>query len=141
MTEFHNGVCEMHYGHRTLATRVIRAGYYWPTVRQDCAEYVKRCKSCQENDPLIHQPPTNLEAISTPWPFAKWGIDIVGPFPPATGQRQFLVVVVDYFTKWIEAESLAKITVTNVHLLVPGSALSSFGPSQLHPRLERSLCG
>jgi len=99
MNELHNGVCGMHCGHRTLAVRVIRAGYYWPTVRQDWAEYVKKCKSCQENGPLIHQPPTDLQTISAPWPFAKWEIDIVRPFPPATDQRRFLIVAIDYFTK------------------------------------------
>jgi len=41
-------------------------------------------------------------------------MDILGPFPPATGQRRFLIVAVDYFTKWIEAEPLAKITAANV---------------------------
>jgi len=55
---------------------------------------------------LIHQPPTDLQTISSPWPFVKWGIDI--------GQRRFLIVVVDYFIKWIEVEPLAKIMATNV---------------------------
>jgi len=41
-------------------------------------------------------------------------MDILGPFPPATGQRRFLIVAVDYFTKWIEAEPIAKITAANV---------------------------
>jgi len=54
MNELHNGICGMHSGHRTLAARVVRAGYYWTTVRQDCAEYVKKCKSYQENGPLMH---------------------------------------------------------------------------------------
>jgi len=112
MNELHNGICGIHFGHKTLATRVVRAGYYWLTVRQDCAEYVKKCKGCQENGPLI--PPTNLQTISAPWPFAKWGMDILGPFPPETGQRRFLIVAVDYFTKWIEAKPLAKIMTANV---------------------------
>jgi len=54
MNKLHNGICGMHSGHRTLAARVVQAGYYWPTVHQDCAEYMKKCKSCQENGPLIH---------------------------------------------------------------------------------------
>jgi len=66
MNELHNCVCGMHSGHRTSAARVIRAGYYWPTVRQDCVKYVKKCKSFQENGLLIHQPPTNLQTIRLP---------------------------------------------------------------------------
>jgi len=114
MNELHNDICGIHSGYKTLAARIVRAGYYWPTVRQDCAEYVKKCRSCQENEPLIRQPPTNLQTISAPWPFAKWGMDILGSFPPTTGQQLFLIVAVDYFTKWIEAEPLAKITTANV---------------------------
>jgi len=49
INELHNRICGIHSGYKTLAAKVIRAGYYWPTVRQDCAEYVKKCRSCQEN--------------------------------------------------------------------------------------------
>ncbi|KAL0411775.1 UNVERIFIED_CONTAM: hypothetical protein Slati_3767200 [Sesamum latifolium] len=59
-----------------------------------------------------------------PCPFTQWGMDIVGPFPVASGQRKFLLVAIDYFTKWVEAEPLARITegeveVTN-HIIVQG---------------------
>ncbi|KAL0412167.1 UNVERIFIED_CONTAM: hypothetical protein Slati_3806400 [Sesamum latifolium] len=46
----------------------------------------------------------------SPCPFIQWGMDIVGPFPLACGQRKFLLVAVVYFTKWVEAEPLARIT-------------------------------
>ncbi|KAK2357562.1 protein NYNRIN [Trifolium repens] len=41
-------------------------------------------------------------------------MDLLGPFPVAAGQNKFLIVGVDYFTKWIEAEPLAKITAFNI---------------------------
>ena len=52
--------------------------------------------------------------MMAPWPFAQWGLDILGPFPLGTRQMKFLVVGIDYFTKWVEAEPLAKITQQNV---------------------------
>nr|KYP33430.1 Retrovirus-related Pol polyprotein from transposon opus [Cajanus cajan] len=55
-----------------------------------------------------------LHGISSPWPFAMWGMDILGPFPIAKGQCKFLLVAVDYFTKWVEAEPLSNITAANV---------------------------
>jgi len=97
MKELHNGVCGMHCGQKTLVARVIRAGFYWPTIRQNCAEYVKKCQNCQKNGPLIHQLSVSLQAIQFPWPFAKWGMDIVGLFPPVSKQRKFLIVAIDYF--------------------------------------------
>ena len=47
--------------------------------------------------------------MSSPWPFARWGLDIVGPFPKAIGNKRYLLVDTDYFTKWVEAEPLANI--------------------------------
>ena len=41
-----------------------------------------------------------------PWPLAQWGLDIMGPFPIAMRQLKFLIVGIDYFTKWVEAEAL-----------------------------------
>ena len=58
---------------------------------------------------MIHQLTGNLNPISSPWPFVQWGLDIVGPFPWAIGNRRFFLVAVDYFTKWVKAEALANI--------------------------------
>ena len=51
--------------------------------------------------------------MTSPWPFAQWGVDIIGPLPQAPLQRKFLIVAIDYFIKWIEAEPLTKITERN----------------------------
>jgi hypothetical protein len=58
--------------------------------------------------------PEKLTPITSPWPFVKWGVDIVGPMPIRKGSWKFLVVAADYFTKWAEAEALAAITTTNI---------------------------
>jgi len=50
-----------------------------------------------------------LNLHSNPWPFAQWGLDIVGPFPRAFGNRRWLIIGMDYFTKWVEAEPLSNI--------------------------------
>ena len=47
--------------------------------------------------------------MSSSWPFAQWGLDIVDPFPKAAGNKRYLLVSTDYFTKWVEAEPLANI--------------------------------
>ncbi|XP_020222083.1 uncharacterized protein LOC109804662 [Cajanus cajan] len=109
LREIHEGICGFHSGGRTLATKVLRAGYYWPTLKDDCVKFVKRCVSCQRHGNLIHASAEELHGISSPWPFAMWGMDILGPFPIAKGQCKFLLVAVDYFTKWVEAEPLANL--------------------------------
>ena len=65
---------------------------------------------CQKHANFHKAPPEDLISITTPWPFAKWGLDLLGPFPQGPGQVKYLIVGVDYFTKWIEAEPLATIT-------------------------------
>ncbi|KAL6343061.1 hypothetical protein AAG906_017873 [Vitis piasezkii] len=54
-------------------------------------------------------PSAALNSISGPWPFAQWGMDIVGPLPAAPAQKKFLLVATDYFSKWVEAEAYASI--------------------------------
>ena len=54
----------------------------------------------------------------SPWPFAQWGIDIVGPLPQGKGQVKFLLVAIDYFTKWVEAKALATITKARIRSCV-----------------------
>ena len=78
-------------------------------MQKDAAEYVHKCEQCQKHAPLIHQLASHLNLVNSPWPFAQVGLDILGPFPQATGNRRFVLVAVDYFTKWAEAEALADI--------------------------------
>ena len=61
------------------------------------------------------------------WPFAQLGLDILGPFLTGTRQMKFLVVGIDYFTKWVEAEPLAKITQQNVKNFVWKNIVCIFG--------------
>ena len=65
--------------------------------------------------------------MMAPWPFVQWGLDIVGPFPTALRQLKFLVVGIDYFTKWVEAETLATITEKNVRSFVWRCIICRFG--------------
>ena len=104
MREVHEGICGNHSGARSLVHKLIRAGYYWPTMLRDAQSYVKACDKCQRFSNLIRRPFEELSPMTAPWPFTQWGLDIMGPFPTALRQLKFLVVGIDYFTKWVEAE-------------------------------------
>ena len=56
-------------------------------MQKEAQEYVKKCDQCQRFAPNIHQPGEKLNPLSSPWPFAQWGLDILGPFPKAIGNR------------------------------------------------------
>lgn len=110
LQEMHFGSCGSHGGPRSLVRKAIRSGYYWPTMYRDAESLAKKCEKCQYHAPVRHLPQNELMSIQSPWPFAQWGIDLLGPFPKAPGGYQFLVVAIDYFSKWIEVEPLASIT-------------------------------
>ncbi|RDX90990.1 Gypsy retrotransposon integrase-like protein 1, partial [Mucuna pruriens] len=112
--EVHERLCNSHIGGWALAGKIARAGYYWPTLKGDCMDYVRRCDKCQRFIEVGNAPPKQLHAITSPWPFHKWGTDILGPFPPAPRQVKYLIVAVDYFTKWIEVEPIATISTERI---------------------------
>ncbi|KAL0456792.1 UNVERIFIED_CONTAM: hypothetical protein Slati_1018400 [Sesamum latifolium] len=73
-------------GTRILANKALRAGYFWPTMKQDAIRLVSKCERCQKHSSLIHQPAEPLTTMLSPCPFTQWGMDIVGPFPLAGGR-------------------------------------------------------
>jgi len=93
----------------------------------DCAAFVKKCDKCQRFSNKKHAPANELTSVFSPWPFHKWGVDIVGPFPLAPGQLKFLIVGIDYFTKWIEAEAVSRITADRVKKFYWKKIICRFG--------------
>ena len=110
LREIHEGICGNHSGPRSLVGKTIRVGYFWPTMQKDMVELVKKCDKCQWFRNVQHIPRELLMSISSPWPFSTWKIDIVGPLPRGKKQVKFLLVAIDYFTKWVEVEPLEVIT-------------------------------
>ncbi|GAV77850.1 rve domain-containing protein [Cephalotus follicularis] len=96
-------------------------------MHQDAIDFVRKCDRCQRYANISRRPSQPLTPITAPWPFAQWGMDFVRPLVVATGQRKFLIVAVDYFTMWVEAEPLAIITEKNTESFVWKSIICRFG--------------
>ena len=96
-------------------------------MRKEALEYVKKCDQCQRFAPSIHQPRGVLNPLSNPWPFAQWDLDIIGPFPKAAGNKRYLLVGTDYFTKWVEAKPLANIRDADAKRFVWRNIVTRFG--------------
>ncbi|GKE52127.1 reverse transcriptase domain-containing protein [Tanacetum coccineum] len=101
--------------------------YYWPTMHTDARDMILKCKDCQVHRPVPRNPQHPLTPITSPWPFYKWGIDIAGPFPEGPGKVKFLIVAIDYFTKWIEAKAVATISGSQVKKFVWDNIVCRFG--------------
>ncbi|XP_072074378.1 uncharacterized protein [Arachis hypogaea] len=127
MNEVHEGVCGNHIGGWALAAKIVRIGYFWPTMRRDCITKVKPCDKYQKHAAISTRPAEALHSMEVSWPFHRWGLDILGPFPIAPGQVKFFLVSIDYFSKWIEAQPLAKITAKKVRSLIWKNIICRFG--------------
>ena len=127
LREVHEGICGNHIGARALAGKVLRHGYYWPTMLRDTTDLVRKCKIFQEHAKISHLPSETLTSITSPWPFQQWGLDILGPLPIGKSQCKFIIVAVDYFTKWAKAEPLATITEQKIRNFVWQSLICRLG--------------
>ena len=126
LEELHEGICGSHTGGRSLSHRAITQGYWWPNMQEKIQEYVKKCDQYQRFAPNIHQPEGVLNPLSSAWPFSQWGLDIVGPFPKAIGNKKYLLVGTDYFTKWVEVKPLTNIRDVNAMKFVWKSIVTRF---------------
>ena len=99
LEELHEGICGNHTGGRSLAHRAITQSYWWLNMQREALEYVRKCDQCQRFAPSIYQLEGILNPLSSSWLFAQWGLDIVGPFPKVVGNKKYLLVSTDYFTK------------------------------------------
>jgi ribonuclease HI len=140
LRDIHAGVCGHHGASRTLVGNAFRQGFYWPTAVADASEVVRTCEGCQFYARKTNLPAHALETISITWPFAVWGLDIVGPLRKAPGGYTHLLVAIDKFSKWVEVRPITNLRVEQavsfftdiIHrsgCLIPSSPTT--GPSSL----------
>jgi len=83
--------------------KICQAGYLWSSLFKHCMEVVNKFPPCQFFHPKIHTHPSPLHPFIIIGPFLKWGIGFVHCSPTSVGRHSYAIVVVDYFTKWVEA--------------------------------------
>jgi len=150
MEELHEGSFRTHANGHALARKILRVGYYWSTMEADCCDYVRKCHKCQTYVDNMHAPPTSLNVLSTPWPFAMWGMDMIGPIEPkASNGHRFILVAIDYFTKWVEAASYISVTKNVVTRFIKKDLICRYGlpnkiitnnGTNLNNKMMKELC-
>jgi ribonuclease HI len=78
LKDIHTGVCWHHASSRATAAKAFRAGFYWLTAIEDAKDIVRKCEACQRFASRPHAPATELQPIPLSWPFAQWGLGMVG---------------------------------------------------------------
>ena len=101
----HSLECGGHFGPNKTAAKVLQCGFYWPNLFKDAIAFVSSCDRCQRTGNISFRqemPLTNILEVEL---FDVWGLDFMGPFPPSHS-NQYILVAVDYVSKWIEAVAL-----------------------------------
>ena len=96
-------------------------------MTEDASQLVQRYSKCQQFARITHQPSNIQHPIGSPWPFAVWGMDILGPFPISKAQKKFLIVAVDHFTKWVEVEAVSTIMEARIQHFFWREVICRFG--------------
>ncbi|GJT89745.1 reverse transcriptase domain-containing protein [Tanacetum coccineum] len=105
LDQCHHGPTGGHYGPDMTAKKVLDSGFYWPTIIKEAYTLVHLCEACQKTGNISkcdEMPLTNIQVCEI---FYVWGIDFMGPFPKPH-KFEYILDVVDYISKWAEAQLL-----------------------------------
>ena len=94
-----------HEGAEKTVQRILNS-YYWPGIWNDVRFWIKSCRKCQlcRPKPFPKHTEDNLTPIEQP--FTRVGLDIIGPLPITKNGNSYIITLVDYFTKWVEAKPI-----------------------------------
>jgi hypothetical protein len=137
LKDIHAGVCGHHTSSRAIAAKGFRAGFYWLIAIEDAKDIVRKCEACRRFTSRPHAPAGELQPIPLSWPFAQWGLNMVGKLHKSWLEGHvYMLVAVDKFTKWVEVapvttqDSIAAVNFTKsivFHFGVPHNIITDNG--------------
>ncbi|GKE97616.1 reverse transcriptase domain-containing protein, partial [Tanacetum coccineum] len=101
----HHGPTGGHHGPNYTAKKVFDSGFFWPTIYCDAHDMVKNCDACQRQGKISQRDEMPQNLIQICEIFDVWGINFMRPFPSSRGNK-YILVAVDYVSKWVEAKAL-----------------------------------
>jgi len=150
IVEVHEGSFGTHANGHAMARKILRAGYYWLTVENDRCLHTRKCHKCQTFPDNVNAPLIPLNLMAAPWPFSMWGIDVIEAIEPrASNGHHFILVAIDYFTKWVTAASYANVTRKVVVRFIKKEIICRYGLSRkiitdnatnLNNKMMREMC-
>ena len=124
----HDSACGGYFSGRLTSQKILRAGYYWPTLFANATAHAKKCDACQRyarNDLHMDLPLYPTLPISL---LEKWGIDYIGPIAPmSTKRNQYIIIAVEYLTKWTEAKPIKAADAKQTAIFLHENIISHFG--------------
>ncbi|GKA20637.1 reverse transcriptase domain-containing protein [Tanacetum coccineum] len=147
LDQCHHGPTGGHYGPNVIAKKVLDSGFYRPTIIKEAHTLVQLCKSCQKTRNISKRDKMPLNNIQVCEIFYIWGIDFVEPFPKSH-KFEYILVAVDYISKWAEAHALptndARVVVTFLkklfcHFKMPKALINDRGTHFCNKIMENKM--
>ncbi|KAG7529966.1 Ribonuclease H-like superfamily [Arabidopsis suecica] len=91
-----------HFAKFKTVSKILQAGFWWLTMVKDAQEFISKCDSCQRRGNISRRNEMPQNPILEVEIFDVWGIDFMGPFP-SSYRNKYIMFVVDYVSKWVEA--------------------------------------
>jgi hypothetical protein len=130
LNDCHSRTCGGHISGYATAQKILREGYFWPSLFNDCIISIQKFHACQTYNNKIRSHPAPLHPVVSISPFAKWGIDFMTCHPHSTGGHGYIIVAVDYFTKWAEVMPTFDNTGKTTTLFIFNHIIAHFGVPQ-----------
>jgi hypothetical protein len=128
INEFHKGICGGHHAWRATAYKILRAGYYWPSLFFDVNCMVRACVECQMFAGKQKLQPLPLRPVKEETPFQQWGLDFIGEiYPNSSGKHKWILTATNYFTKWVEEIPTRETTDSIIIKFLEENILARFG--------------
>ena len=124
----HNDPSSGHFKTDTMFAK-IKTRYYWPQMYEAIRNYVKSCDACQRRGRTIITNP--LHPIPVHTPFYQIGIDFVGPLPRTARNKRYIIVAMDYLTKWPEAKAVPEASAAQVATFLYEQIICQHGCPQI----------
>jgi len=126
LSQCHDSLYGGHFGAQRTTAKVLQSGFFWPSLFKDVADYAIKCDRCQRTGSISWKNTMPIYTILEMELFDVWGIDFMGPFPPSHG-KHYILLVVDYVSKWVEAISCAITNAAVVSQFLKKNIFTRFG--------------
>ena len=128
LTKLHDGLVGGHFSGETTTNKVLRVGYYWPTLFKDAHAHAQKCEIFHVNVGRERRPAFPLQPILIENPFKQWGLDVVGEINRNSSKlHKYILTATDYFSKWTEAIHLKVINDTELVQFLQWNIVTRFG--------------
>jgi hypothetical protein len=130
LNDYHSGACSGHMSGYATAQKILRAWYFWPSLFKDFITTIQKCHAFQTYNNKIRSHPTPLHLVVFVRPFSKWGIIFMTCNPHSAGGHGYIIVAMDYFTKWVKVMPTFDNTEKIATLFIFNHIITRFGIPQ-----------